>query len=201
MAIFATSALQAQVSPPTTTPAPPAATDNAGQISHQAKEFLKDAAQANQMEISVADIALEKSQNKEVRDLAQTLRMDHQMNFSQLQPLARSHGVALNSTLTWLNQRTVNHLQKTSDADFDKEYATTMVKDHVACIKSFDKAVADIQDSDVRAYAQNTLPTLRGHLMKAEKAARAVGVEEDKISSLLKELPSEEAERGVSFNR
>jgi putative membrane protein len=201
MAMFATSALQAQTAPQSTIITPVVATDNGEKISHRAKEFLEDAAQANQMEISLGDIALEKSQNKDVRDLAQMLRTDHQMNFTQLQPLARSHGVELDSALSFLNQHTVNHLQKASDADFDKEYTTAMIKDHVVCIKSFDKAVADIQEQDVRQYAQNTLPTLRGHLMKAEKAARAVGVDQDKISSLLKELPTSETERGVTLNR
>ncbi|HEY3853744.1 MAG TPA: DUF4142 domain-containing protein [Verrucomicrobiae bacterium] len=205
LAIFATTALQAQVTPPPSS-TPPVATDNGNppngeKISHRAKEFLKDAAQANQMEISLGDIALEKSQNKDVRDLAQTLRTDHQMNFSQLQPLARGYGVELDASLSMMNKHTVSHLQKANDADFDKEYTTAMIKDHVACIKSFDKAVADVQEQDIRQYAQNTLPTLRGHLMKAEKAARAAGVDQDKISSLLKELPSSEAERGVTLNR
>jgi putative membrane protein len=198
IAIIATTTATAQVTAPNTPPA--AATDATGTISHKGKEFLKDAAQANQMEISLGDIALEKSQNKDVRDLAQKLRTDHQMNFAQLQPIARSHGVTLDSALSFMNQRSVNHLQKANDVDFDRDYTTMMIKDHVSAIKTFDKAVADVQEPDVKQYAESTLPTLRGHLLKAEKAARAVGVDQEKISSILKDLPNQEAERSVTVN-
>jgi putative membrane protein len=153
------------------------------------------------MEISLGDVALEKSQNNDVRELAQTLRTDHQMNFTQLQAVARAHGVDLDTSLTWMDQRSVKHLQKADAADFDKEYTTAMLKDHVACIKKFDKAVADVDEADIKQYAQSTLPTLRGHLLKSEKAARAAGVEQDKIASILKELPIGEAERGVTLNQ
>ena len=196
-AIFAASALQAQI------PAPPpaASAEPSIQFSHRAKEFLQDAAQANQTEIIMADVAQEKSQNAAVRELAQTVRTDQQLNYVQLQSIARAHGVALDASLSGMNQRTVNRLQKASDADFDKEYTKAMIKDHVACIKNFDKAAAQVEDPDVKPYAANSLPTLRGHLLRAEEAARSVGVDEATISSILKGLPTDEVERGVTFNQ
>src|ERR1700683_1185498 len=76
---------------------PPASADASMKISHRAKEFLQDAAQANQMEITLADVAQEKSQNNQVRELATMLRTDHQMNYSQLQSIARAHDVNLDA--------------------------------------------------------------------------------------------------------
>jgi putative membrane protein len=200
-AIFAASALQAQDTGQSPTAPPAASIETPAKISHRAKDFLQDAAQANQMEITLADVALEKSQNSDVRDLAQTLRTDHQLNYAQLQAIARPHGVKLDAALTWPNRRTVNRLQKSNDRDFDKEYTVAMMKDHVACIKTFDKASAELGEPDVKVYAQNTLPALRGHLMRSEKAARSAGVDEVTISSILKGLPMGEDERRVTFNQ
>jgi hypothetical protein len=76
-----------------------------------------------------------------------------------------------------------------------------MLKDHVKCIARFDKAIADTQEADVKDYAQSTLPALRKHLQHSEDAARAVGLDEPTISSILKGLPSEEPQRSVTFNQ
>jgi putative membrane protein len=210
VAIFATSALQAQSSvpnnpnntpPPENSQPPAASADNSGKISHRAKEFLEDASQANQMEIALAGVAQEKSQNATVKALAQTLRSDHEKNLAQVQSLAQAHGVTLDDSVSWMNQRIVNHMQKASDADFDKDYTKMMVKDHVACIKNFDKAAADVKESDINQYVQNTLPTLRTHLQRSEEAARSVGVDDATISSIRKGLPTEEMGRGVTYNQ
>ncbi len=200
-AVLTVSALQAEPSGQSLNSPPAVSAEPSVNISHRAKEFLEDAAQANQMEIALADVAAEKSQNTSVKGLAQTLRADHEQNLGQLQSLAKVYGVTLDDSVSWFNQRIVNHMQKAKDADFDKEYTKMMVKDHVACIKNFDKAVADIKEPDVRRYADNTLPTLRMHLRHSEEVARSVGLDEATIASILKGLPTEETERGVTLNQ
>jgi putative membrane protein len=196
-AILAGPALQAQVTPQAPTPAP----GNSAEISHQAKEFLQDAAQANQTEIAMANVAEARSQNTAVKELAQMMKSDHQQNYAQLQLIAQNHMVDLDSSLSVMNQRAVNRLQKANDADFDKDYAKVMLKDHVKCVARFNKAIADTQEPYVKEYAQNTLPALRKHLQHSENAARAVGLDEATISSILKGLPSDESQRSVTFNQ
>jgi len=197
-AIFAASAMQAQSTAPTAPPAP--IPGNSRDISHQAKEFIQFAAQANQTELAMADLAEGKSQNSTVKDLARMMRTDHRQNYAQVQLIAQNHSLALDTSLNLVNQHAVNRLGKTGDQDFDKEYATLMIKDHVHAIKRFDKA-AQMDEPDVKQYALSTLPALRKHLQHAEIAAQSVGVDEATISSILKGLPSEEAGRGVSFNQ
>jgi len=200
-ALFAASTLQAQFLGQSSTAPPAASGETAAKISHRAKDFLQDAAQAELTEAALANIAQEKSQNTAVRELAQTLRTDHQQNYAKLESITQAHGIALGDFPNWVNQRTVNRLQKSSNPDFDKEYIKTVIKDRVACIKIFDKAVAQIGEPDVKQYAQNTLPTLRSHLRRSEETARSVGVDEATISSMLKGLPTDKAELGVAFNQ
>lgn len=140
----------------------------------------------------MANVAEGKSQNTQVKDLARMLRSDHEQNYAQLQSTAQAHGITLDASLDMLNQHEVNRLQKANDAEFDKEYTKVMLKDHVKCIMRFDKAASDIEEQDVKQYAQNTLPALRRHLRKSEEAARSAGVDDSTISSILKELPAED---------
>ena len=190
-ALFATATVQAQSSSQAQNPSPPAASSEAASsISHRGKEFLKEASQANQTEISMANVAESKSANTQVKDLARMMRTEHEQNYAQVQTLAQAHGVKLDTAPDWMNQHEINHLQKANDADFDKEYTKIMIKDHVKCIVRFEKAAADLEEQDIKQYAQNTLPALQHHLQKSEDAARSAGVDQATIDSLLKDLPN-----------
>lgn len=190
-AIFAVPSLQAQ----TATPAPtaPATTES---LSHRAKEFIKDAAEANQTEIALANMAEGKTQNDKVRDLAKMLSTDHQQNYAQLQAIAQAHGVTIDTAPDMLHRWETDHLKNAKSEEFDQEFSKLMIKDHVKNIKRFDKAAQDIQEADVKQYAQSTLEALQKHLRHSEDVARAVGLSDDTISSLLKGLPSDQ--RGVT---
>jgi putative membrane protein len=190
--IFAVSTMQAQATGQDQTPPPSASTQTSANISHKAKEFLKDAAQANQTEIAMANVAESKSQNPQVKELAHMVLTDHQQNYALVASLAQAHGVTVDTAPDFMNRREVDRLQKVNEGDFDKDFTKCMLKDHVKAIKRFDKAVADVEDQDVKQYAQNTLPALRHHLKKSEEAARAVGLDESIISSIMKELPGED---------
>jgi putative membrane protein len=199
VAILGASALHGQSSdpapPPASTPSTPI------EISPAAKEFLQFAAQADQTEIAMADVAEARSQNTTVKELAQMMRTDHQKDYAQVQSMAQTHLIALDASLNYMNRRAVTHLQKASAADFDRDYARVMLKDHVKAITTFDKAIAELDQPDVTQYAQAALPTLRNHLRHAEAAARSVGVDEATISAILKGLPNDELSRALSLNQ
>jgi len=201
VAICAATTLQAQSSSPT--PAPPSTQVPAASaaISHADREFLQFAAQANQTEIAMADVAEARSHNLAVKELAQMMRTDHQQNNAQLQVIVQSHLVAVDANLNAANQKALNRLQKANEADFDKDYTKCMLKDHVKAIATFDKLVSHTEQGDIRSYAQNTLPALRNHLRHSEDAARATGLDESTISSILKGLPNDESSHAISFNQ
>src|SRR5580658_10237612 len=92
-AIFTACALQAQ-SPNPVAPTAPLPADSTG-ISHAAREFVQFAAQANQTEIALANIAETRGQNATVKELAQMMLADHQQNYDLLQVMAQNHLVAL----------------------------------------------------------------------------------------------------------
>jgi putative membrane protein len=163
---------------------------NSESTSHRAKEFIKDAAQANSAEIALSQVAQAKAQNSDVKQLAQMMVTDHQTCNQTLQGIAQAHGVAIDQSLDWVNQHEVNRLQKADTADFDKDYTKIMLKDHVKAIKMFQKAADEVKDSDVKEFAANTLPTLRNHLRHAEDAARAVGLDDSTVNSIVKDIPT-----------
>jgi putative membrane protein len=152
---------------------------------HRTKSFLEEASQGNLSEISMAKIAEQRSQNNDVKNLARTLRDDHQKAEQQVQQLAQERGVTLAQEPSSGDRHTKNKLGKTSGSEFDQDYTKDMLKDHVNDIKKFSKAAEDIKDPAVRQFAQSMVPKLQSHLQLAAQTARKVGVDQDTINSYL----------------
>jgi putative membrane protein len=195
VAILAVSALQPQTSQGQSAVPAPSQNDttqnnNTDKTSHLAKDFIKEAAQGNLTEIALSELAQSKAMNSDVKQLAQMMISDHQQCNQKLQAIAEAHGLPFNQSLDWMNQHEVNRLQKTPEGDFEKDYVKIMLKDHVKAIKCFQSAANEIKETDVQEFAQNSLPTLRKHLQHAEEAARAVGLDDSTVTSIVKDVPT-----------
>jgi len=165
------------------------AADASSTISSKASDFIKAASLGNQSEIAMAQLAQQKAQNPAVKELAQMIRQDHQQAQEKVQALAQTHGITLDQTQGWSERRAQSKLEKLNGADFDQQYSKDMLEDHVADIKKFQKASQQLQETDVRQYAQDTLPTLQKHLQHTEAAARSAGVDQSTITSITKSVP------------
>lgn len=162
----------------------------AADISHDAKSFIKEASEGNQGEIAMAQLAREKSQNPEIKQLAQMIQTDHQQAQEKLQTIAQAHDVTLSQGLTWSQKRAQGKLEALTGTDFDQQYAKDMLEGHVANLNRFQKASETVQEADVKQFAQDTIPKLQEHLHMAETAAKAVGVDPATISSYTSKAPA-----------
>lgn len=67
------------------------------------------------------------------------------------------------------HQQTIDRLSKLKDEAFDKAYAKAMVDDHTNVVAMFEKTEGKLQNSDLKKFAEDTLPTLKEHLELAKK--------------------------------
>lgn len=155
---------------------------------HKTVSFLKEAARGNDLEIALAELGSRKAQNSELKSFCQMLQQDHTQAAQQLQPIAQKYGVAIDQSLKHKENREVTKLEKESGANFDREFATLMLKDHQKDIEKYQDAANKLQEADVKQYAQTILPKLREHFQHAETVAKAVGVDQSTISSYSKKV-------------
>jgi putative membrane protein len=130
--------------------------------------FLQRAAKSGMKEVAVSQAALPNLKNAQVRSFAEMMVADHSGSNSELMALASRKGV----TLAEKELKVDNKFSKASD-DLDEEYMETMVKDHKEAVELFEKA-SKSADSEIAAFAQKTLPTLRAHLEQAEQLKKMV---------------------------
>ncbi len=152
-------------------------------------KFIKEAAEGNEAEIAMAEVGIQRAQNPELKSFCQQLQSDHTKANDQLRPLAQKYGVSIEQPIKGKSHHEMAKLEKESGAKFDQKFAEAMLKDHQKDIQKYQRAANELQDSDVKQYAQTLLPTLEQHFQTAETVAKAVGVDQSTISRYAKNLP------------
>jgi putative membrane protein len=159
------------------------AADTSTQLDRKDAEFIKEAAQGGQSEVELGKLALEKSQNQQVKMLGEHLQQDHSKANQELMQIAQQEGANLPSQPTRKENREVDRFQNMSGAAFDKAFAEHAIKDHEKDIDKYEKALQSCKDPSLKAWIEKNLPVLRQHLQMAVTAGSAVGVDQRTLSS------------------
>jgi putative membrane protein len=162
-------------------------TGKGSQLSSSDERFVKEACQGGHMEVNMGKLGVQKAQSTEVKQFAQRLIDDHTKAGTELKQIAASKGLTLpekDHVTSTANDgdrtrvrdedadkghdKELKKLEGLSGAEFDRAFATMAVKDHEKDIKLFEKAAQKADDSELKAFAAKTLPTLREHLQQAK---------------------------------
>ncbi len=146
-----------------------------GSASMQDKMFLKKASAGNVAEIKTAQLALQKSNNDQVKQFAQKMIDDHTKLNDQAKPVAQQLNMTPPTEPMPKEQAMYTKLQGMSGDSFDKAYMKGMVKDHEEDLKEFKKEASSGKDQQVKDLAQQGEPIIQGHLDMAKQVATAVG--------------------------
>lgn len=145
----------------------------AADLSSVDKAFLKLAADANMTEAHLGKMAQEQAAESGVKDYGQTLAQDHTKAYEELTVLANKTGESIPKGIDVRRNRAIEELTKQKGAGFDRRFLTHEVQDHRKAIAEFKRETEKGQNADIKAYAQKMIPTLEGHLRKAEELEKS----------------------------
>lgn len=131
-------------------------------------KFMMAAATSDMNEIGLSNVALQKSQNEEVKKMAQMMIDDHTKSSEELKPLAMSKGVMLPASMDAKHQAMSTKMSNMSGMAFDMMYVKAMVDDHKKAVALFQKESTNGKDAEAKAFAIKTLPVIQGHLTMAQ---------------------------------
>ncbi len=137
-------------------------------VSEDDAKFVTEAANGGMAEVELGKLAKEKGQHLDVKAFGEMMVKDHSKANDQLATLAQAKNITLPATLGTDEQNSKDELSKKSPGDFDKSYIEDMVKDHEKDIKLFEDASKNLKDTELKAFVDKTLPTLRNHLDHAK---------------------------------
>ena len=151
------------------------ATGTGAMVSRDDSKMMSDLAHANIAEIETGKLALEKTQNAQVKKFAQQMIDDHTSALKELQTLAQAKGVTLPDGTDLKHKTMATALKVMSGNSFDSQYMKRAgVGDHQATIELLQKAQKSAADPDLKAMATKMLPTVREHLKMAQEGVTAV---------------------------
>ena len=139
--------------------------------------FLHGAAEGGMAEVQLAQLALQKSSNDDVKKFAQKMVDDHTALNDSLAPFAKSMGAKPPKKLAKGDQTELAKLSGLSGRDFDKEYLAYMVKDHRKDLADFHQEAQTASTPDLKAAVAKGEATVHEHLDMVQKLAQANGAE------------------------
>lgn len=135
---------------------------------------------ANQIDISYAEIAKEKSKTKDVVDFAQTMVRDHEGVIGQAAQLAKKLGVtpldnAVSKSLLDGAEKSKAILRSKTGKEFDKAYIDNEVAYHEAVIAAVrDLLIPQAKNGELKGLLQVVLPALEAHLGHAKMVQKSL---------------------------
>jgi putative membrane protein len=138
--------------------------------------FYKHAAEGGIAEVEAGNLAQQKSTDQKVKDFGAMMVKEHTAANNKLKALADSKSISLPTSSSAGQMATKAKLEVLSGKTFDKSYIKGQIKAHEDTIALFRKEIASGQDPDAKAFAKETLPTVRSHLKAINAIASSAGV-------------------------
>lgn len=133
-------------------------------------DFLSKAATGNKFEIDSSKLALDKSKSETVRAFANMMVKDHgEAAVKMKRAVNEAKLSAPSEALDARHQAILDDLAKKEGSAFDKAYVDAQLKGHEETVALF-KAYADGgEDTRIKQFAKDLLPTLQKHLEQVRK--------------------------------
>ena len=142
-------------------------------LDKQDQTFIEKASQAGMFEVRSSELAIKRGVGSDEQALARQMIDDHTKANAALTALAAKKGVTVASDLDKKHQEKLDKLGSASDKDFSKEYVEVQLKGHKQAVDLFSDESKEGKDTELRAFAAETLPTLQAHLEHVKKIADA----------------------------
>jgi putative membrane protein len=143
-----------------------------------AKAFISKGMEGDQSEIQMGQLAEQKSQSNDVKQLAQKLVNDHtQMDEKWFKPLAKQMNLSEPNGPSKKDKKMAEKMQALSGADFDTQYLTMMLKDHKKDLKEFQDEAQSAQDPNLQQVAKQGANVISQHLQLIEQVAKSHNID------------------------
>lgn len=157
------------------------AAEEANEDKFQSREGEKDATFVAQTvacnfgDIQLSQLAQQKTNNDQVKEVAKNIEENHSKLLKDLQHLAGEKAISVPTEAEDAKKRKIEELTKETDIrDFNKEWCKEMVSSHEKTIKDFEDRWEKTEDPELKNWIAETLPHLRSHLDKIKSCDESV---------------------------
>ena len=149
---------------------------NMGPAADQA--FVKKAIQGSMAEVQMGQLALEKSNDPQVKQFAQHMVDDHGKLADQMKQVATQLKVKPPDGPSKGQMKNMEKMKALSGDAFDQAYIKDMVKDHKSDDKDFKEEAQMTQNPQMKDLVMKDDQVIEGHLQMIQQIAQAKGTTE-----------------------
>ena len=139
------------------------------------KAFVKKALEGNEAEIQMGQLALQKSNDDQVKQFAQRMVDDHGKMQEQLKPIAQQMGVKVPDGPSKGVTKKMDKMKGLSGDAFDQAYIKDMVKDHKKDSSEFKQEAQSTTNPQLKQLATEGGQTIDSHLQQIQQIAQTKG--------------------------
>ena len=137
-------------------------------------DFILKAASGGMEEVALGELAAQKVQSQQLKELAQLIVQDHTTANQELMQVAGSKGIQVPNTTSPASQTVAASMSELNGPEFDLAYVLQQHGAHLATVALFDFAADHAMDPDVKGFAQKYLPKIQAHTRKIEETAQGL---------------------------
>ena len=137
-------------------------------VDAETKNFVKNARIGGNFEVASSKLALDKTQNPDIRAFAERMVTDHTKAGGQLDQTVSGENIMVEEPsgadkLDKKHQGMLDKLRGANANQFDRIYVQMQQSAHDEAVKLFGKYSKDGDNAALKSFAQETLPTLQDH--------------------------------------
>jgi putative membrane protein len=126
-------------------------------------------------EVDHGNLATQRAHARDVKEFAQRMVTDHGKANSELLAIANRKQLKVAPDMGAKHRAMQQKLSGMSGEDFDRHYMKHMVEGHEAAVKLFQTEAKHGKDTDLKHFAEKTLPVIEEHLKMAKSIQERVG--------------------------
>jgi putative membrane protein len=131
--------------------------------------FADLAASSNMFEVESSQLALERATSDDVKAFAEHMIEDHTAAGEKMKAAAANDGVTPPAAMAEKEQAQLKQLQAAEGDAFDPAYVAAQTTAHDEAVALFEEFSTQGEDSALRGFAGETLPTLQEHQAMVRK--------------------------------
>ncbi len=131
------------------------------------QSFLTKAAEEQQIEISLGDLATQRAMNARVKEFGAQMVEDHKKASQQIEQLAMKEGMQLSPGVSSKHKQEVDELSQLFGHAFDRAYMDYILRNHETIIEECEEHVKTSQNDGIKQWIISILPILKVHRINA----------------------------------
>lgn len=124
-------------------------------------------------EVKFAELAVSKTANPEVKELAQTLAKEHAKANDELRELAESNSLNLTPEISKPSEKNLQKMEKLSGAEFDESYLDYVISNHNSSIEKCERSAKGESNAELQVWVAEMIPAMKAHVARAEAIQQA----------------------------